>query len=100
MRACYAKKDPRWDCHTAYHETRRPYTKWPDRKVYTGPRGGQYVLYGKRKVYLKERQPRVIRLKKRRCKVQRGPRGGYFYMYAGEKKRIPPTTRKTIVCKK
>jgi len=52
MRACWARKDPKRDCHKMYHKTKQPYKKWPERKVYIGPRGGQYVKVKGRKVYL------------------------------------------------
>lgn len=49
-RACYAKNDPRWDCKKWEKETKK---SLPKRKVYTGVRGGKYVIIKGVKRYIK-----------------------------------------------
>ncbi len=63
--ACYAQQSrdlkagrtPRWDCHAFAHGIHKKSKKrrgngLHKRKVYVGPRGGKYVMFRGRKVYV------------------------------------------------
>jgi hypothetical protein len=70
VRACFAKQraalasgyEPKWNCAKWLEEkkksprrrlaTKKSPKKSPGRKIYTGPRGGKYVIYKGRKVYV------------------------------------------------
>lgn len=62
--ACYAQQSrdlaagrtPQWRCHDyehGIHKKRKGKGGKTKRKVYTGPRGGKYVMFQRRKVYIK-----------------------------------------------
>ena len=61
-RACYAQqsnalksgKKPAWDCSKyAKGEKTKKKSKKKSNKVFTGPRGGKYIIKNNKKVYIK-----------------------------------------------
>jgi hypothetical protein len=62
LRKCFAEqrralsqgKEPSWDCHKMYHDTKTKFANLPERKVYTGKRGGLYVIKNGKKVYVQK----------------------------------------------
>jgi hypothetical protein len=64
LRACFAqqkkdrdagKKKVQWDCHKMYKDTKVPFKELPEYVVYTGSKGGLYILKNGKKVYVKDK---------------------------------------------
>lgn len=76
-RACFARNDPSWNCKKWAKET--DFSRLPERKVYTGPKGGKYVKKGSEKVYTGEGRKAHGR------KIYTGPKGGKYIRRNGRK---------------
>lgn len=53
MRKCFALQNEgnkTWNCHKSYEGTK--YKELPERKIFTGPKGGKYVLINGIKKYI------------------------------------------------